>query len=143
MNSCTFIGNVTRDVELKYTPSGKAVVNFGLAVNGRPYKKGDEWVKDVTFVDIEAWDSGAETIGKHVSKGDKLCIRGELREQKWEKDGQKRSKHIIRCNEFEFLGGKKPVESEQPTDQKELAGAGRGVEGPEGVPGPTGEDIPF
>ena len=107
MNLCLFIGRLTRDPEVRYTQSGKAVVNLGLAVDGRRYKdsKG-EMVKETEFVDLEAWDTHAETIGKFSKKGDRLQFTTNMKTDKWEKDGQKHSAVRFKVNGFEFLDKK-------------------------------------
>jgi len=93
-------GNLTRDPEVKQTTGGTSVANFTLAVNGREYERNGEKVRDVTFVDCEAWDSGAELLGDY-KKGEKLFIKGELKQNSWEdNDGNKRSKLVVRCNHF-------------------------------------------
>lgn len=106
LNQVTLLGNLTRDPELKYlSSSGKdvALVNFGLAVN-RPYKKDNEWVNEVCYVECEAWDSGAERLAKQVSKGSPLLISGSLKMDEWEQDGKKRSKLRVRVNKFVPVG---------------------------------------
>lgn len=93
-------GNLTRDPDVKKTTGGTSVANFTLAVNGREYEKNGEKVRDVTFVDCEAWDSGAELLSDY-KKGEKLFIKGELKSNSWEDaEGNKRSKLIVRCNHF-------------------------------------------
>ena len=99
LNYCTLIGRLVRDPELSYTPSGDAVCKFSLAVNG--YKK-----DDVSFFDIVAWNKSAEAISKYMSKGRKICIEGNLRQERWEKDGKKFNAVKIYTNRFYFLDSK-------------------------------------
>ncbi|MDH5638272.1 MAG: single-stranded DNA-binding protein [Nitrospinota bacterium] len=105
LNKVTLIGNLTRDPELRYTPSGMALCKFGLAVN-RKYKSGDEWKEDATFVDITVWGKQGETASEYLSKGRQVCIDGRLTFSQWETDdGQKRSKLEVTGERVIFLGG--------------------------------------
>lgn len=107
------IGNITRDVELKYTTSGAAVANFGLAVN-RTYTNSDgEKVDDVCFVDVVAWNRLAEVAGEYLSKGSPIFVEGRLQMDSWEdKDGKKRSKLKVVAQNIQFLGGGKADDPE-------------------------------
>lgn len=105
-NRVILMGNVTRDVELRYTNSGTAVTDISLAVNDR-VKKGDQWVEETTFVDITLWGRQAEVASEYVSKGSPILVEGELKMDSWEQDGQKRSKHFVRVDKFKLLGSSK------------------------------------
>jgi len=95
VNSVFLTGNLTRDPELKFLPSGTAVAKFGLAVNNR-VKKGDEWVDDPCFVDITVFGKTAEQIGETLDKGMPVLVEGRLQYRSWEgQDGTKRSKHEV------------------------------------------------
>jgi single-strand DNA-binding protein len=139
MNACNFIGNLTRDVELRYTNSGKAVANFCLAVNTGSYKKDDQWVNEVAFLEFEAWDTGAERLAEHAKKGTKLAVESSIKEETWEKDGQKRKQLKFRCNRFDILSGR-VVKDEAPQEEPVVAGQQEG--GEVGGKGST-DDIPF
>ena len=105
LNKVILIGNLTRDPELRYTPSGVALCKFGLAVS-RKYKVGDELKEDTAFVDITVWGKQAETASEYLSKGRQVCIEGRLTYSKWETDdGQKRSKLEVTAENVMFLGG--------------------------------------
>ena len=96
-NKVTFIGNLTRDVELQYLPSGAAVAKFGLAMN-RKYndKNSGEQKEEVCFVDIVAWQRTAEICNEYLAKGKQVFIEGRLVLNSWETDdGQKRHKHEV------------------------------------------------
>ncbi len=99
LNCCVIIGRLVRDPELSYTPGGDAVCKFSLAVNG--YKK-----DDVSFFDIVAWNKSAEAINKYMSKGRRMCVEGNLRQERWEKDGKKFNAVKIYANRFYFLDSK-------------------------------------
>ena len=90
-NRVILVGNLTRDPELRYIPSGTAVSDIGLAVNDR-VKRGDQWVDEATFVDITLWGRTAEIANEYLSKGSPVLIEGRLKLDRWEKDGQKHSK---------------------------------------------------
>jgi len=106
-NKVILIGNLTRDPELKYTQSGMAVVEIGLAVN-RKYRNRNtnEMVEETTFVDISGFGKQAEVFHQYMSKGRPVFIEGRLRLDRWEtQDGQKRSKLCVVMENFQFLGG--------------------------------------
>ena len=104
-------GRLTRDPEMKYLASGKAVAHFSLAVN-------DGWGDNehASFIDCQAWEKTAENIVKFFHKGDALFIEGELRQESWEKDGEKRSKIGVVAEYVQFLGGKGGGERQERTD---------------------------
>jgi single-strand DNA-binding protein len=93
-NFASVTGNATRDPELRYTQSGAAVVNFGLAHNHRRFNKStNEWDEETSFFDVTAWYDLAENIAETVSKGMRLVVTGRLNQDTWEtQDGDKRSK---------------------------------------------------
>jgi single-strand DNA-binding protein len=104
-NRVVLVGNLTRDPELRYIPSGTAVSEIGLAVNDR-VKKGDQWVDETTFVDVTLWGRTAEVANEYLSKGSNILIEGRLKLDTWEKDGQKRSKLRVVAEKMQMLGGK-------------------------------------
>ncbi|MCJ7666318.1 MAG: single-stranded DNA-binding protein [Actinobacteria bacterium] len=93
VNNITVLGNITRDPELRFTPSGTAVASFGLAVNRNiQNKKSGEWQTEVDFFNITAWYKLAENCAESLSKGDRILVSGRLSQDNWEdKEGQKRS----------------------------------------------------
>lgn len=99
LNQVIMIGRLTRDPELSYTPSGNAVCNFSLAVNG--YKK-----NDVSFFNIQAWNKIAENVNNYMKKGSKVCVEGSLRQDRWEKDGQKFNRVLVNARNVYFLDSK-------------------------------------
>ncbi|QYM78354.1 single-stranded DNA-binding protein [Horticoccus luteus] len=105
-NKVMLIGNLTRDPELRVTPKGTAICQFGLAIN-RQFKDESGAARDeTTFVDIEAWGRQGETISKYCSKGRPLFVEGRLRFDQWEDktSGQKRSRLKVVLENFQFLG---------------------------------------
>jgi single-strand DNA-binding protein len=104
-NRVILVGNLTRDPELRYIPSGTAVSDIGLAVNDR-VKRGDQWVDEATFVDITLWGRTAEIANEYLSKGSPVLIEGRLKLDRWEKDGQKHSKLKVIGERLQMLGAR-------------------------------------
>jgi single-strand DNA-binding protein len=104
-NRVVLVGNLTRDPELRYLPSGMAVSDIGLAVNDR-YKKNDQWVDDPVFVDVTLWGRTAEVANEYLSKGSPVLIEGRLKLDRWEKDGQKHSKLKVTGEKMQMLGAR-------------------------------------
>ena len=108
LNKVFLMGNLTRDPELRYTASGSAVADFGIAVNRR-YKQGDEWKEDVCFVDITVWGKQAENCAEYLNKGRGVFIEGRLQFRSWEsEEGQKRHKIEVVANNVQFLSRSQP-----------------------------------
>ncbi len=107
-NKVILIGNLTRDVELRYTPSGTAVAKFGLATNrtyNDPVTK--EKKQEVMFIDITMFGRSAETANQWLKKGKKVLIEGRLALDQWTgNDGQKRSKHSVIAEKMQFMDSK-------------------------------------
>jgi len=103
-NRVILVGNLTRDPELRYIPSGTAVTDIGLAVNER-VKRNDQWVEEANFFDVTLWGRTAEVANEYLSKGSPVLIEGRLKYDTWEKDGQKRSKVKIIGEKMQMLGG--------------------------------------
>ncbi len=93
-NNVTITGNATREPELRWTPSGQAVANFGVAVNRRwQNRQTQEWEEAVSFFDVTAWAQLAENTAESISKGSRVTVTGRLDQRSWEtQDGDKRSK---------------------------------------------------
>src|SRR3982750_1973323 len=91
-NRVILVGNLTRDPELRFIPSGTAVTELGLAVNERRKNQAGEWVEEVNFFDITLWGRTAEVASEYLSKGSSVLIEGRLKLDTWEKDGKKNYK---------------------------------------------------
>jgi single-strand DNA-binding protein len=137
INHVVLVGNLTRNAELKYTNSGMAISTFSIAVNQRR-KKDDQWVDEAHFFDIEYFGKAAEAVNQYLVKGKQVGVEGSLRQDRWEKDGQARSKVKITASNLMLLGGR---------PQGPVAGAGPEPSGGSetgGAPADTFEDdIPF
>ena len=141
-NKVILMGNLTRDPELKYLPSGMAVANLGLAVN-RVWtdRESGEKKEEVSFIDLEAWGRTAETMNEYLQKGRPAFVEGRLRQQRWETDdGQSRSRLVVVVERFQFVGGRQDGSEQggysQPGDtapQSSASDAGPATE----------DDIPF
>ena len=105
-NRVILMGNLTRDVELRYTPSGTPVTEIGLAVNDRRKSQSGEWVEETTFVDITLWGRTAEVASEYLSKGSPILVEGRLKLDTWETEGQKRSKLRVVGERMQMLGGR-------------------------------------
>jgi single-strand DNA-binding protein len=104
LNHVVLIGRLTRDSELKYTANGQAVCKFSIACNRRK-KSGDQWVDEANFFDIVLWGRQGESLNQYLVKGKMIGVDGELRQDRWEQDGQNRSKVEIVANNVQLLGG--------------------------------------
>jgi len=102
-NKVILMGNLTRDPEVRFTPSGTPVANFRIAVNHR-YKQGNEMKDDVCYIDIVVFGKQAEACGQYLNKGNGVIVDGRLQERRWEtEEGQKRSKHEVVAQQVRFM----------------------------------------
>lgn len=103
LNQVTLMGNLTRDPELRQTPTGQNVTSFSLALN-RSYKDSSgEWQEVTDYIDIVCWGPLAERVAQYLSKGRRCLVQGRLQSRSWEQDGQKRSKVEVLANDVTFL----------------------------------------
>jgi single-strand DNA-binding protein len=136
-NKVILIGNLTRDIELKYLPKGTAVCNLSLAVNRRWKNEAGEEKEEVYFADCKAFGRQAETIGQYVKKGHPLMVEGRLTREEWDdkKTGEKKSATRIMIETFQFLKGRD--EGAAPAPRREAAPA------PAPKPDLDADDLPF
>lgn len=125
LNQVFIMGNMTRDPELKYLPSGSAVCSFTVAMNHK-YKSGEETKEEVSFISVTVFGKMAEACANHLHKGSKVMVQGRLKQDTWEHEGTKREKVKIIAQMVQFLDGKKQ-------GQADGQGDGQG----------DGEEIPF
>jgi single-strand DNA-binding protein len=103
LNQVTLMGNLTRDPELRQTPTGQNVTSFSLALN-RSYKDASgEWQEATDYIDIVCWGPLAERVAQYLSKGRRCLVQGRLQSRSWEQDGNKRSKVEVLANDVTFL----------------------------------------
>ncbi len=106
-NRVILIGNLTRDPEVRFASGNNAICKFGLAVSRNYTTRDGEKREETTFVDIDAFGKVGEILGKYLSKGRPVMIEGRLQLDTWEsKEGDKRSKLKVVCENFQFLGGR-------------------------------------
>jgi len=108
-NRVVLMGHVTREIELKYTQGGMAVVEIGLAMNEKRKNAAGEWIDEAVFVDVTLWGKTAEICGEHVQKGQQILIEGRLRLDTWQdrNTGEKRSKLKVTGDKLVFVGSKR------------------------------------
>ena len=110
LNHVVLIGRLTRDLgidekDFGYVGNGMARANVSIAVN-RSKKNGDQWIDEVSYFDITIWGKTAENLKPYLIKGKQVCIEGHLKQERWEHEGQKRSKISIVADNVQLLGGK-------------------------------------
>jgi len=116
-NRVILLGNVTRDLEVKFLQSGMAVTEVGLAVNDRRKDNSGNWIEETTFVDVTLWGRTAEIAGEYLMKGSPVLIEGRLKLDSWEKDGKKNYKLRVVGEKMQLIptgnGNTPPDESSQ------------------------------
>lgn len=104
INHVVLVGRLTKDSELRYTPSGFAICKMSLAVNRRR-KQGDQWIDEGNFFDVTLLGKRGESLNPYLKKGQQLAIDGNLKQERWEQNGAKRSKVTIEAKNIQLLGG--------------------------------------
>ena len=147
-NRVVLVGNLTRDPEVRYTPSQTAVTDIGLAVNRQWFDKATNSRKeDVSFIDVTLWGRQAEVAGEYLSKGRQVLIEGRLQMDSWEdkETGQKRSKLKVIGESMQMLGsrgegqssggaaGSRPTQATTPPPHESFYD----------TPSPSGDEVPF
>ena len=157
LNKVFLAGNLTRNPELRYTPGGTAVAQFGMAVNRRFRNREGQMQEEATFVDIEVWGRQAETASEYLSKGSPVLVEGRLKLDTWEskQTGERRSKLRVVGERVQFLGSRPRGEGREGGREggrgrrPESRGSGRGERRPDsrggdsrGHPGASGSGQP-
>ena len=142
------MGNVTRDIELRYTPKGTAVADVGLAVNRVRTGESGERIEETTFVDITLWGRTAEVAQQYSGKGKPLFVEGRLHMDSWDDKatGQKRSKLKVVADNIQLMGspgGGNPAPQQQGGSQPQQAPAPQGGSPAQGGNFDDNDDIPF
>ena len=132
-NRVILMGNLTRDVELKYLQSGMAVTEVGLAVNDRRRTQSGEFVEETTFVDVTIWGRQAEVVSEYLGKGSPILIEGRLKLDSWENnEGQKRSKVRVVCERMQMLGAPRGSAADRPPTNRPESEYSQPVAAPSG-----------
>ena len=133
LNRVILIGNLTKDPELRYTPSGTPVANLRLAVNSFFKDQAGQRKEETCFVTIVVWSKQAENCNQYLKKGRSVFVEGRLIYRSWEAEGKTRSTMEVRADRVQFLGGPGGAQGKgAPTSDAVPAGAFR--EGSEGTP---------
>lgn len=123
-NRCIIGGTLTRDPELRNTQGGHSVTKIGVAVNRR-FSSNGESREEVAFLDCEAWGKTAESIAQYFRKGSRILVEGRLKQESWEKEGEKRTKLIVVIDNFQFVdrkeGGQEPAPRKAPKPSTEVS----------------------
>lgn len=153
LNRVFLMGNLTRDPELRYTPSGMAVCNLGIAVNREFFDKQKQKQKEVTFLNVVVWGKSGEACGSYLKKGRPVFVEGRLQSRSWEgKDGQKNKTIEVVADRVQFMGGRDDAPGGgpgggRPQQQQRGGGGGGGYDEDPGPPPPdldgAEDDIPF
>ena len=118
LNRVFLIGNLTREPELRYIPSGQAVASFSVAVNRVYNDKAGQKQKDTSFIRVIVWGRRAEVCGQFLTKGSPVFIEGRIQSRNWQtQDGQKRSTIEVVANTVQFLGKSKSGQA-QPAEEE-------------------------
>lgn len=140
LNMVLLIGNLTKDPDTKFLPSGQAVSNLRLAVNRKFKASSGEYKEEVTYIGVEVWGKQAENCQEFLRKGSGVLINGRLKLKEWTaQDGQKRSMLEVVAERVQFMS--KPSGQSQQGEGPKLGGADLP---PDDMPPPsTDDDIPF
>ena len=109
INNVVLVGRLTRDMELRQTSGGTSVGTFSLAVNRWNGKE-----EEAGFFDVRLWGKQADSLSKYLTKGGQVAVIGELVQERWEKDGEKRSKVLVNANRVQLLGSKGGAQAQSP-----------------------------
>jgi len=138
INYVILSGRLTRDPELRYTPSGRPVLNMQIA-SSRNYKSGDEWKEDVLFIRVTLWGPNAERLGGRLVKGSAVVADGRLIFRQWEQDGAKRSTIELQARSVQALD----KTASEPAPEAPASTGAPADEAPEFDEGVPEEDLPF
>jgi single-strand DNA-binding protein len=139
----TLVGNLTRDPELRQTPSGTSVCQLGVAVNSSYKDSSGQWVEKPNFLDVVVWGSQGENCAKYLSKGRQVAVDGRLDQRSWDApDGTKRSKVEIIADTVMFIGGQNETREPVAKSGKQPSGDAAAQDDFKDIDF-GGDDIPF
>ena len=140
-NSVTLVGNITRDPELRFTPSGQAIATFGIAVNRR-FQRNNQWEEQTSFFNITAWGTLGENASNSLNKGARVIVNGRLEQRSWEtQEGEKRSVVEVVADEIgpSLRWATVDITKNERREGGDAGGAGRSVSN-EPIPAYSGGD---
>ena len=117
LSVAVLVGRLTKNAELRYVNSGQAICVFSVATSSRK-KKGDQWIDEASFWDVELWGKQGESLNQYLVKGKQVAVEGSMRQDRWEKDGQQRMKVVINAQTVQLLGGGQDVRNTPSTPDK-------------------------
>ena len=138
INHVVLIGRLTRDAELKYTNNGTPVSRISIAVNQRR-KINDQWTDEASFFNVVIWGKTAESLNPYLQKGKQIAITGQLRQNRWEQEGQQRSRVEIVASNIQLLGGTRTGMQNTYQEQPAESFPDKGSD----IPDDFEDDIPF
>lgn len=146
INHVVLIGRLTQDLgsderSFGYVGNGQARANVSIAVN-RSKKNGDQWIEEVNYFNLTIWGKTAENLKPYLTKGKQICVEGHLKQDRYEKDGQKISKISIVADNVQLLGGKSDSGQSSGSPTFKPAESNNSYQGGEDG-GDFPEDIPF
>ena len=112
INRVTMIGRLTKDAEVTYTPGGMAIASLSLAINRSAKGQDGQWYDEANYFDVKVFGKQADNLKPYLTKGKQIGVDGYLKQERWEKDGQKKSRVIINANDIQLLGGKDKGQSQ-------------------------------
>lgn len=114
LNTVFIKGNVTRDPEVRYVKTGTALCSFAIGHN-RHYRKGDEMVKETSFIDVKGWGELAERASEQLAKGTEVIVSGRLEQERWQAaDGTARSRIVVVADKIDVVGQPRGAREPRP-----------------------------
>lgn len=117
INNISLTGRLTADAAISYTTGGTACGKFSIAVS-RSVKSNNEWKNETDFFDCQLWGKQAEALYTYLRKGQKIAISGDLRQNRWEQDGQKKSRIVVNVSSVVLCGGKSETKAEAESEYR-------------------------
>lgn len=142
LSIAVLVGRLTRDAELKYATGGQPICHFSVATSTRK-KKGDQWVDESSFWDIDLWGKQGESLNQYLTKGKLVAVEGTMHQDRWEQDGQPRMKVVVNANSVQLLGGGENVRNTASTPDNSEAPQGRNPSVHAPASDAFSDDIPF
>ena len=140
INKGAVIGRLTRDAEMAYTSSGTAYCKFAIALN-KPRKVGERWTDEAHFFDFTLWGKRAEGLSQYLTKGQQVGIEYSLKQERWEQDGNKRSKVSFDIKNIQLIGSKRDSSQDANQEQPQPPQGGRDRSGEADIYTPPSQPV--